>query len=60
MLRGDGDAPKLRMEDLWVDIGAKDKADAESKVAIGDIVTYHSSIEELSEDRIVSKAPITR
>ena len=56
MLRGDGDAPKLKMEDLWVDIGAKDKADAESKVAIGDIVTYHSSIEELSEDRIVSKA----
>ncbi|HPF09286.1 MAG TPA: M42 family peptidase, partial [Candidatus Cloacimonadota bacterium] len=28
MLRGDGDAPKLKMEDLWVDIGAKDKADA--------------------------------
>lgn len=56
MMRGEGDAPKLKLEDLWVDIGAKDKADAESKVSIGDIVTYHSHIEELSDDRIVSKA----
>ncbi len=56
MMRGDSEATKLKLEDLWVDIGAKDKADAESKVSIGDIVTYDSSIEELSDDRIVSKA----
>ena len=56
MMRGDAENAKLKMEDLWIDIGAKDKADAESKVSIGDIVTYHSVIEELSDDRIVSKA----
>ena len=56
MMRGDSEVGKLKLEDLWVDIGAKDKADAESKVCIGDIVTYDSNIEELSEDRIVSKA----
>lgn len=56
MMRGDADATKLKLEDIWVDIGAKDKADAESKITIGDTVTYSSSIEELSEDRIVSKA----
>lgn len=56
MMRGDSEPAKLKLEDLWIDIGAKDKADAESKVAIGDIITYHSSIEELSTDRIVSKA----
>lgn len=56
MTRGDSDTPKLKMEDIWIDIGAKDKKDAEKKVSIGDIITYHSQIEELSEDLIVSKA----
>ncbi len=56
MSRGDGDAAKLKMEDIWVDIGAKDKEDAEKLVAVGDIITFCSQIEELSEHRIVSKA----
>jgi len=56
MMRGDGDAPKLKIEDVWIDIGAKDKKDAENKVQIGDIITYNCQIEEFSNDRIVSKA----
>ncbi|MDI3503375.1 MAG: hypothetical protein PWP64_311 [Candidatus Cloacimonadota bacterium] len=56
MSHGDSDNAKLKMEDIWVDIGAKDKKDAQSKVDLGDIVTYSSQIEELSEDVIVSKA----
>lgn len=56
MMRGSDDNPKLKIEDLWIDIGAKDKQDALSKVAIGDIITYSSQIEQLSDDLIVSKA----
>ena len=37
--------PKL--DDLWIDIGAKDKADAESVVAIGDCVTYEHELQRL-------------
>lgn len=56
MMRGEGDTAKLKLEDIWIDIGAKDKKDAEDRVSIGDIVTYSSHIEELSEDIIISKA----
>lgn len=56
MSRGDSDSPKLKMEDIWVDIGAKNKEDALKRVSIGDIVTFQSAIEEPSKDVIVSKA----
>lgn len=56
MMRGDGDAGKLKMEDLWIDIGAASKEEALKKVAIGDVITYHSEFEHLSDDLIVSKA----
>jgi len=56
MMRGGDDNPKLKIEDLWVDIGAKNKDEALAKVAIGDIITYHSEIEMLSEDLIMTKA----
>jgi endoglucanase len=44
------------MEDIWIDIGAKDKKDAEKRVSIGDIITFSSQIEELGDDVLVSKA----
>ncbi|MFO8144164.1 MAG: M42 family metallopeptidase [Candidatus Syntrophosphaera sp.] len=56
MMRGDDNNSKPKMEDLWIDIGAKDKKDAQKKVSIGDIITYHSKFEQLSDDLIVSKA----
>jgi len=56
MLRGNDDNPKLKIEDLWIDIGARDKADALTHVAVGDTITYSSHIEMLGEDYIVSKA----
>ncbi|NLE07793.1 MAG: M42 family metallopeptidase [Dehalococcoidales bacterium] len=37
--------PKL--DDLWIDIGAKDKKDAESVVSIGDCVTYQQELQKL-------------
>jgi endoglucanase len=56
MMRGSDDNPKLKIEDLWIDIGATDKADALKRVGIGDVITYNSQIEQLTEDLIVSKA----
>lgn len=47
-------APKL--EDLWIDIGAKDKKAAEKKVAVGDIVTFPPGMEMLSSDFVTTKA----
>ncbi len=56
MQRGTDDPPKLKIEDVWIDIGAKNKEDALKRVAIGDIITYSSHIEMLSDDLIVTKA----
>lgn len=56
LLRDSDESPKLKIEDLWIDIGAKDKEDALNRVTIGDTATYSSQIEELNEDIIVSKA----
>jgi len=46
--------PKL--DDLWIDIGAKDKADAESIVAIGDCVTYSHELQRLRGDLCVARS----
>ncbi len=56
MMRGSDDAAKLKMEDLWIDIGAASKDEALKKVSIGDVITYKSDFEYLSEDLIVTKA----
>jgi endoglucanase len=56
MMRDGGDPPKLKLEDVWIDIGAASKDEALKKVAIGDVITYHSEFEQLSDDLIVSKA----
>lgn len=56
MMRGEEGSTKLKLEDLWIDIGAVNKEDALKRVAIGDIATYHSQFELLSEDLVVTKA----
>ena len=43
---------KLEVTDLWIDIGAKDKAAALDKVNVGDCVTYVLGISKLGEDFI--------
>lgn len=42
--------------EMWIDIGAKNKADAEARVAICDPVTFASSFERLGEDFAVCRA----
>jgi endoglucanase len=51
-----GDKAPSKIEELWLDIGAKNKEEAEKRVSIGDPVTFTPCYEELSDDIVVSKA----
>lgn len=46
----------LNPEDLWIDIAAKDKADAESKVQIGCVATFQGTPTQLNDDLLLSKS----
>jgi putative aminopeptidase FrvX len=45
-----------KMKDLWIDIGAADKADCESAVRVGDCVTLELKAQELRNGRACSVA----
>jgi endoglucanase len=49
-------AQKTPMRDLWVDIGAASKADAERHVAVGDVFTAQGEFQALSGDLAVGRA----
>ncbi len=55
MERDERDKP-VKREDLWIDIGAKDKKEAEKMVSIGDPITYQAGVEELPNDLVLTKA----
>jgi endoglucanase len=46
----------LKTEDLWIDIGVKDKADALRQVQIGCCATFTARVLQLTNNRIVSKS----
>lgn len=46
----------LSIEDLYIDIGATDKKDAERYVSIGDYVTFNTCYKEFGDKKAVSKA----
>lgn len=46
----------LNPEDLWIDIAAKDKADAESKVQIGSVATFQGTPTQLNDTLLLSKS----
>jgi putative aminopeptidase FrvX len=48
------DKMKLDLEKFWLDIGAKDKKDAEKRVSIGDPITYKLGATELGNNLISS------
>ncbi len=48
------EAPKL--ENLWIDIGATSREEAEKRVGIGDPITFSPGLEYLQGDIITSKA----
>jgi putative aminopeptidase FrvX len=45
-----------KMKDLWIDIGATDKADCESVVRVGDCVTLELKVQDLRNGRACSVA----
>jgi endoglucanase len=47
---------KSEVHNLWVDIGAKDGAEARRRVAIGDPVTMNAFFEQMLDGRAVAKA----
>jgi len=49
-------AKEVKVEDLWIDIGAKDKKDALKAVAIGDPVVIVPDFIELRNDLVSSRA----
>jgi tetrahedral aminopeptidase len=49
-----GKSPK--MQDLWIDFGAKDKKDALKKISVGDHITFDVGMEMLNRDFVTTKA----
>lgn len=47
---------KISLEELWIDIGAKNREDALSKIEIGAIAGFCSPLTKLSNDIITAKA----
>ncbi|RME39700.1 MAG: M42 family peptidase [Planctomycetota bacterium] len=47
---------KVELRELWVDIGAKDRKEAEQVVAVGDAVTFRLGVTHLGRDLIASPA----
>lgn len=47
---------KPDLHELWIDIGAASKAEAEDVVSIGDCVTYQWEFQELLGDRVAARA----
>lgn len=45
-----------KLSELWIDIGASNKKEAEKRVSIGDIVTFSPGLEVLHKDIITTKA----
>jgi endoglucanase len=46
------DKTKNDIDKIWIDIGAKNKKDAEKRVKIGDVATFHLSVVELGDGLI--------
>jgi len=49
------EAPVGKIHELWVDIGAKSRKDAEKLVALGDVATIASGWIELQHDRVACR-----
>lgn len=52
LLRDETNTTKVNYEDLWIDIGAKNREEALNKISIGDYAYFSSEYEELSNDMI--------
>jgi endoglucanase len=56
LLRDDERNKSTKFSDLWIDIGAKDKKDAEKMVEVGDFITFSPGLENLNNELVTTKA----
>jgi len=50
-----GESPKLKYSDVWIDIGAKNREEAEKLVAIGDVIIYGEDYQRLHGTRATAR-----
>ena len=55
LLDDDERKKKPDMKELWIDIGAGNRAEAEAVVSLGDVATYQYEFQELLGDRIAAR-----
>lgn len=56
LLRGDDRDRAVKLDDLWIDIGAKEKAEAAARVRVGDAAVIDVAPIMLTDDLIASRA----
>lgn len=56
LIRPDERDKAVKMRELWVDIGAKDKAEAQSRISVGDAGVIDARAIELPNRRLVSRS----
>lgn len=56
LLGGEEGKKKPELRDLWIDIGASSRAEAEEAVQVGDVVTYQHEFQPLLGDRAAARA----
>jgi endoglucanase len=56
LMQGEERKEPVEIKNLWIDIGADSRAEAEAVVRIGDPVTFAAGLERLRGDLLVSKA----
>ena len=56
LIRPDEREKAVKMRELWVDIGAKDKAEAESRISVGDSGVIDARAIELPNRRLISRS----
>lgn len=53
--KGDDGGKKITYSDIWIDIGAKDKEEAEKYVAVGDVAIYGEGYERLIDTKATAR-----
>src|SRR6478735_3150778 len=53
--RDDGDK-SVKVQDLWIDIGAKDAADAKTRVQVGDAAVIDANFIQVTDDIVTSRS----
>jgi putative aminopeptidase FrvX len=55
LMNAEESGKKPSLSDLWIDIGAGSKAEAEELVAVGDAITFQHDYQQLAGDRIAAR-----